>query len=202
MHVKGPPPTSHLAGPEALPAVAQVWFELAQLKQLFRQGWLRVGVPRERCESVAEHSFGVALLSLFIAESYFPEADANRVMRIALLHDLGEARVGDLTPTHGVSKEEKHERERAAVREILGRLPRAEAYLAAWDEYERGESLEAKIVKQADRLEMALQATVYEHDGFGNLEEFFASARAAMKTETFAALLREIERARAARGGT
>lgn len=196
MHVKAPPPNSYLEG-KRTPAIAEVWFKIAQLKHLFRQGWLRVGVPRDRCESIAEHSFGVALLSLFIAETHFAgRADANRVLRIAILHDVGEARVGDLTPHDPTTPDDKHERERNAVREILGKLPHGGDYLSCWEEYEHGESLEAKIVKQADRLEMALQATVYEH-GLGlNLDEFYASAWKAMESPEFRALLDGIEEAR------
>lgn len=196
MHVKASPPISHLQFTR-LPAIAEVWFEIAQLKHLFRQGWLRVGVPRDRCESVAEHSFGVALLSLFIAETHFAgRADANRVLRIALLHDVGEARVGDLTPHDPTTSDDKHMLERDAVRDILGKLPRGADYFAYWEEYERGESLEAKIVKQADRLEMALQATAYEHSLGMNLEEFYASARKAMESPEFRELLHGVENAR------
>ncbi len=56
-------------GPQPL---IQAYFELNHLKQLYRQGWLRVGIPPERCESVAEHSLGVALLCLFIADCVVP----------------------------------------------------------------------------------------------------------------------------------
>jgi putative hydrolase of HD superfamily len=53
---------------------------------------------------VAEHSFFVALLCLFLTDSYFPEADASKLVRMALLHDVGEARAGDITPHDGVSR--------------------------------------------------------------------------------------------------
>lgn len=71
MHTKAPNPIIHLDTDQVLPIVA-MYFECAHLKQLYRQGWLQRGVPPERCESVAEHTFGVALLSLFLARHPCP----------------------------------------------------------------------------------------------------------------------------------
>ncbi|QRK11854.1 HD domain-containing protein [Archangium violaceum] len=192
MQTKAPPPITHLQGKSTLPLI-EAYFELNHLKQLFRQGWLRVGLSRENCESVAEHSFGVALLCLFLADSYFPEADATKVVRIALLHDLGEAYVGDITPHDPVSREEKYQRERDAVERILAKLPRGAEYLALWEEYEHGTSFEARLVRQVDRLEMGLQATIYEHQGAGDLSQFFASVHKALETPELKAVLAELE---------
>lgn len=192
MQTKAPPPITHLQGRRTLPLI-EAYFELNHLKQLFRQGWLRVGLSRERCESVAEHSFGVALLCLFLADSYFPEADATKVVRIALLHDLGEAYAGDITPHDQVSREEKLQREHDAVERILAKLPRGAEYLALWEEYEHGTSFEARLVRQVDRLEMGLQATIYEHQGAGDLSQFFASVHKALETPELKAVLAELE---------
>jgi len=195
MRTKATPPVAHLSGQALLPLI-QTYFELNHLKQLYRQGWLRVGLAREKCESVAEHSFGMALLCLFLADSYFPEADASKVVRIALLHDLGEAYAGDITPHDAVSKEEKLQREREAVERILGKLPRGAEYLALWEEYEHGTSFEARLVRQVDRLEMGLQATIYEHQGAGDLSQFFASVHKALETPELKAVLAELEQLR------
>lgn len=192
MRTKASPPISHLSGKAALPLI-EAYFEFNHLKQLYRQGWLRVGISPERCESVAEHSLGVALLCLFIADSWFPEADASKIVRIALLHDLGEARVGDITPHDGVNPTQKHALERQAVAQILGKLPRGAEYLALWEEYEQGASFEAKLVRQVDRLEMSLQACVYEHQGFGDLSQFFASAEKVMESPQLRAVLTELQ---------
>ncbi|SES98585.1 HD domain-containing protein [Stigmatella erecta] len=197
MKTKAPPPITHLAGRAALPLL-EAYFEFNHLKQLYRQGWLRVGVPPERCESVGEHSLGVALLCLFLAESWFPEADAFKTVRIALLHDLGEARVGDITPHDGVSPAQKHVLERKAVEQILGKLPRGAEYLALWDEYEQGSSFEARLVRQVDRLEMGLQACVYEHQGLGDLSQFFTSAQKVLETPQLQALFAELQALRPA----
>ncbi|MCP3144492.1 HD domain-containing protein [Pyxidicoccus xibeiensis] len=192
MKTKAAPPIALLQGRKTLPLI-EAYFELNHLKQLFRQGWLRVGITPERCESVAEHSFFVALLGLFVAESLFPEADASKVVRIALLHDLGEAYAGDITPHDGVDREAKHALERRAVETILGKLPRGAEYLAMWDEYEHGASFEARLVRQLDRLEMGLQACVYEHQGLGDLSQFFASVEKALEAPELRAVLAELE---------
>jgi putative hydrolase of HD superfamily len=192
MQTKAPPPIALLQGRKTLPLI-ETYFELNHLKQLFRQGWLRVGIAPERCESVAEHSLFVALLGLFIADGFFPEADASKVVRIALLHDLGEAYVGDITPHDGVDREAKHALERRAVETLLGKLPRGAEYLALWDEYEHGASFEARLVRQLDRLEMGLQACVYEHQGAGDLSQFFASVEKALEAPELRAVLTELE---------
>ena len=123
-------------------------------------------------------------------------ADANRVLEIALLHDAGEARAGDITPHDGVAVAEKHRRERDAVAGIFGALAGGDVCLARWEEYERCESLEARIVRQVDRLEMALQALAYERQGAGDLTEFFDSARKALTSPELNGLLVEIEKLR------
>lgn len=192
MKTKAAPPLPLLQGRKTLPLI-EAYFELNHLKQLFRQGWLRVGIPPERCESVAEHSLFVALLGLFVADGFFPEADASKVVRIALLHDLGEAYAGDITPHDGVDKAAKHALERRAVETIFGKLPRAAEYLALWDEYEHGTSFEARLVRQLDRLEMGLQACVYEHQGMGDLSQFYASVDKALEAPELRAVLAELE---------
>jgi putative hydrolases of HD superfamily len=200
MKTKAAPPITHLQGRRTLPLI-EAYFEFNQLKHLYRQGWLRGGVPPERCESVAEHTLGVTLLCLFMADTYFPEADASKVVRIALLHDLGEAYAGDITPHDGVGRDEKERREREAVQRILGKLPRGEEYVALWEEYERGSSFEARLVRQVDRLEMAMQACVYEHQGVGDLSQFFASAEKALESPELKAVLTELEALRPQRPG-
>jgi putative hydrolase of HD superfamily len=175
MQTKAPPPILQLRGRETPPLV-EAYFEINHLKQLYRQGWLRRGIPRERCESVAEHSFAVALLALLLADVQAPGLDLSKALRMALLHDLGEIYAGDLTPADAVSAGEKHRLEEQAVVQVLAKLPGGAAHVALWQEYERGASPEARYIRQVDRLEMALQASVYESQGLADLAEFFASA--------------------------
>jgi putative hydrolase of HD superfamily len=190
-------PFLFLEGKNAHPLV-QIYFEINHLKQLYRQGWLGRGIPRESCESVAEHVFGVAMVAYILAETYFPELDLCRVLRLALLHDIGEVYAGDITPSQSVSLEEKHRLEEEAMARIFDRLPDGKAYLDLWDEYEGSSSPEARFVRQIDRLEMALQASIYEHQGRGSLEEFFDSARQAVSDEKLIELLDAVKSSRKA----
>ena len=173
-----------------------VYFEFNHLKQLYRQGWLKRGLPREHCESVAEHVLGVALLAWFFTEKDFPSDMREKILHMALIHDLGEVYAGDITPADDISPGEKRRRERAAVRQIFDKLPGGREYLELWEEYEIGMTAEARLVKQFDRLEMALQALVYEREGAGNLDEFFRTASEAVYTPELVSLLDAVKRMR------
>lgn len=151
------------------------WFELVHLKQLFRKGWLERGVPSGRCETVAEHTFGNAMLCLLLADE-FPQLNMEKVLRMALLHDIGEAYVGDITPQDRVDSAVKSEKESQAVEKILGKLPNGERLIQDWYEYEHQSTDEARFVKQIDRLELAMQASVYKLQGLVDPEDFMVSA--------------------------
>ena len=183
-----------------MPSLIRSYFQWCHLKQLFRQGWLRRGVPARQCESVAEHAFAVAVLALFLVDAHFPDLDRDRVLRMALLHDFGEIYAGDLTPGDAVPPEEKHQREANAVAKVLGKLPNGAEYVALWQEYEAGATPEARFVWQVDRLEMGLQASVYERQGPADLSEFYASAGEALSTPELRAVLDEAVELRRGRG--
>lgn len=149
------------------------YFELNGLKQLYRQGWLKRGIPPEQCESVAEHVFSMAMLGWWIADDQYPELDRDKVLRMTLIHELGEIYIGDITPSDLISREEKHRLEREGFLKVVEKFTHWEEYLELWEEFEAGNTEEARFVRQLDRLEMAFQAAVYERQGAGNLEEFF-----------------------------
>ncbi len=182
------------------------WLEVVRLKALDRAGWLRVGVRRP--ESVAAHSWGVAWLVLELLPA---ELDLGRALAYAVLHDLPEARVGDLTPHDGVDATTKHALEADAARALL-----PPALHARWEAYEAQVDPEARFVKQLDRLDMALQALAYaeetggeRHDVTGSsgpgghrpaddrnaadLGAFLVSARKAMVDPELVALLDALE---------
>ena len=192
MELKRAQAARNLAGKQTLPVI-EVFYEFNHLKTLFRQGWLRAGIPRAQCETVAEHTLGVALLALFLADAHFPQLDKARLVRMALLHDFGEIYAGDIVPGK-MSLEEKHELERKSVERVLGKLPNGREYLAVWEEFEAGQTAEARLLRELDRLEMGLQAAVYEQDGLGKLDKFFDSADRALSTpelrNIFTALLK------------
>ncbi len=93
---------------------------------------------------------------------------------MALVHDMAEAIVGDITPECGVSEEEKYRREKKALEEMTSHLdPETRAHICGlWYEYEGGETEEAKLVKQIDKFEFALQAHEYKEQLGTDLSDF------------------------------
>ncbi|GAP07296.1 predicted hydrolases of HD superfamily [Anaerolinea thermolimosa] len=169
------------------------YLEMNHLKRLFRQGWLQAGVPREYCESVAEHVFGMTLLAWMVVESgLVADVNRDRVMQMTLVHEIGEIYTGDITPGDGVAVDEKHRREREGVLQVTNRLPNGAEWMALWEEFEAGETNEARLVRQLDRLEMALQAWVYEKQLGMNLEGFFQSAERAVNSPELKDMLKII----------
>jgi len=192
MDTKASIPVSQLRMGQVAPLI-EAYFEFNHLKQLYRQGWLLRGVPHARCESVAEHTFAVAVLALFLADAHFPELDAPKVLRMALLHDFGEIYAGDITPADGIDRSDKRRLERHAVCQVLSKLPHGSDYIDLWEEYERGASPEAQFVRQIDRLEMALQASVYEHQELADLSEFYTSVEQALSAPALQSILHELK---------
>ncbi|MGB6299146.1 MAG: HD domain-containing protein [Rivularia sp. (in: cyanobacteria)] len=195
METKADLPINLLHGKHTLPII-EAYFEFVQLKQLYRQGWLQKGMSIKNCESVAEHSFCVALLALILTDEYSVELDPLKVIRMALIHDLGEIYAGDFTPADKIDKNDKYQLEQQSVVKVLDKLPNGFRWIALWEEYEIGESAESQFVRQLDRLEMALQASVYEHQGFADLSVFFASARQSLSSVELKFIFSKLEELR------
>lgn len=164
--------------------------KVLRLKRLPRTGWLFVGVAQP--ESVAEHSFGTALLACLLAEQVNNEAmaekttghsqtqlDIGRVAMIALVHDLAESIVTDLPreTTDLIGSDVKHDAEASAVERLLAEVEGGNTYIDLWREYVQRSTDEAKLVCDADKLEMVFQAREYELSGNKRLEEFWHGYR-------------------------
>jgi putative hydrolase of HD superfamily len=142
---------------------------VGELKRVPRSGWRKRGI--QEGESVAEHSYRTAVLAAFLCGK--ERGDLEKTVKMALLHDLPEARTGDIA-RGDLEVQEKEKREGEAMREILGPLPPElrEECLGLWEEYRRGKTPEARSVKEADRLELLLQAEEYEREGY-SLDDFW-----------------------------
>ena len=109
-----------------------------------------------RQESVAEHSWRIALMAMLLAPE-FPDADMNRVTRMCLIHDLGEAFTGDIPVFNKTAADE--EREENLLYNWVRSLPKekADEMMALYQEMEERQTLEAKIYKSIDGLEAVIQ---------------------------------------------
>lgn len=163
------------------------------LKDQMRRGWQRIGI--ERPESVADHTWGVALLALAAAEER-PHLDRARLLELAITHDLAEALLGDLIPGEYAHKGEKISRERRALEDLVDTLPLPlrGRILARFEELASYTSEEAKLVHQLDKLEMALQAERYHSQGrpSADLVAFHDSAAAGVSDPKLADALRRL----------
>ena len=148
-----------------------------RLKTTPRTGWVQRGVPR--AESVADHSHGVATAALLLCELHDRPVDRARVLTMAVLHDLPESVTGDLSlgASRLLPPGAKAAAEGAALDELGAGLPFFAGWRAAWDEFEAQETEEARLVRDADRLDLLAQALVYERTtGSRELDEFWTFA--------------------------
>jgi putative hydrolase of HD superfamily len=145
--------------------------EVNSLSEVPRTGYLMSGIESPEC--VAAHTAGVAATALVIADRIDAPVDRERLLLMALLHDVGEARVGD-TPLVTKTADDEREEDRAAD-EILAGLP--PLYREALAEYRARESLESRIVKAADKLQLMVKVLAYERAGRGDLAAFWTNPR-------------------------
>ena len=109
-----------------------------------------------RHESVAEHCWMMTMMA-FLMKEKFPEADMDKVIRMCLIHDLGEAFTGDIPSFNKTEADEK--REESMLYDWVRSLPKekSEEMLALYQEMEARQTLEAKIYKTIDGLEAVIQ---------------------------------------------
>jgi putative hydrolases of HD superfamily len=182
--VRATPDTSSLPKPNpwsvravvaALPNVPQEnsqspipFFHLVErLKVEKREGWRRFGIPHG--ESIADHMYRMSILTMLAPPSLSSKINIPRCTKMALIHDMAESLVGDLTPADGVPKVEKNRREAATMDYICDNLlGKVHGGLAGkdireiWQEYEDGETLESQFVHDVDKVELILQMVEYE----------------------------------------
>ena len=174
-------------------SLVRFFVQSGRLKREKRKGWVKkLGMAHP--ESVADHSYRTALMAMVVSDSR--GLDTCKAMRLALLHDLPEALVGDTMPGERSAKS-KVAGETKAFAQLAKGLPGGlrTKYQDAWDEYVDGKSEEAKLVRQLDKLEMAIQAWEYVRDSAdpAKAREFSASARSHMADEGLLRLLGLVE---------
>jgi putative hydrolase of HD superfamily len=143
------------------------YYQFNHLKNIYRQGWLKgllENPDASKIESVADHSWAVAMLAISIIEKYKLDYDINKCMKLAIIHELGEIYAGDYTPRDNINIMQKHELEKEAVDKLISTISFENDFLEIWEEFENQETNEAVFIKQVDRLECIMQASCYNLD--------------------------------------
>ncbi|MFP3267974.1 MAG: HD domain-containing protein [Desulfurococcales archaeon] len=144
------------------------------LKNTARTGWMQRGISPAISENIASHSYEVALLSLYISERAKREGielKPDKVVIMALLHDLPECISGDVNPfvKNSIGSEKKHELESEALKKVLN----INELLGIYTEYAERSSLESLVVELSDKLSTIIQAKRYSKLGYDLHEMIF-----------------------------
>ena len=153
-------------------AIVNFILELDKLKAVTRKT-RPLGLDRQ--ENSAEHSWQIAMLAASLVPYAETALDIDRVIRMLLVHDIGEIDTGDTLVYAEGGWEERKAAELAAVTRIFGMLPgsEGEAFLQLWQEFERGETPEARFAHAADRampvlLNLANQGQSWRENGISH----------------------------------
>ena len=138
-----------------------------QLKYKIRSGWDEThwNVSKERLESMAEHVYGTCILALSIDSEFETNLDINKVVKMLVIHELGEVVIGDITPFDNITPEEKMEKEHEAIKEVLGDLIKKDEFYSLLLEFDDKKTKEAVFAHHCDKLEADIQAKVYQDMG-------------------------------------
>ena len=142
--------------------ISDFFFQIAGLKKLPRSGW-KIKVGLDNSESVAEHSYMMSVMAMVLSD--LKSLNSEKVIKMSILHDWAESKIGDFMPDE-IGNDKKSELENYAMMEILESLPQSlqSDYQKMWDEFLVRKTPEARLVYELDKLEMALQAKIYETD--------------------------------------
>ena len=149
---------------ERLEGAMKFYLLATQLKYKIRSGWdeKHWNVSKERLESVAEHVFGTGILALSIDSEFETNLDINKVVKMLLLHEIGEVIIPDYTPYDGITPKEKMKIEHEAMKEVLGDLIKKDEYYSLLLEFDEKKTQEAIFAHHCDKLEADIQAKVYQ----------------------------------------
>lgn len=155
--------------------------DLIPLDHMPRTGWVVRGIPQP--ESVAGHILGASYLALALAPQIDPPVDLERLLCLILVHDAPEASCGDLPrpAAQHLPPGAKAGMERGIAQGLLGSI--SKDALSAWEEFEAGETREARLGKLCDQLQLGVQLLNYRRMGYRGLEEFEVGIRSLTATE-------------------
>ncbi len=156
--------------------VADFLFEAGMLKRIPRSGYQFLGGGKE---SVAEHSFMITTIA-FVFSRMEPSVDAGKLLAMCLVHDIPEARIGDL---NYVQKRYCHADEALAVDHQARGLPFGGEYKALVDEFNACETREARLAKDADQLSFVLDLRALVDTGHKGADKWLAAVLERLETD-------------------
>lgn len=169
---------------------------VGELKKVKRTGWIKYGKVKDP-ESVADHVMRLTVLCLVFGDIF--EVDTDKLVKMAIVHDLAESLVGDIVSEEADKdlpevKEEKFNLESDAIRKLFKSVKDNDKYVKLWEEFEKQETKEARILRELDKFEMVLQALEYERDyNPENFESFWINAKKNIKNPIIKSWLEELE---------
>ncbi|MGW1783071.1 HD domain-containing protein [Streptomyces sp. NPDC002143] len=168
-----------------LSPVAKFLFEAGTLKHTARTGWWMAGVRQP--ETVAEHSWRTSLIASVIA--VMEGADPSRAALLAVWHDTGETRTGDVNHLGKKYTEGEADPRDIAADQVAG-MPAAvaEAVTEIIGAYEARDTLEADCARDADKLECMIQGIEYRDQGYANAQRWIDNSRGRITTKSGQAL--------------
>lgn len=163
-------------------AVTHYIYELFQLKRLRHSGFYKANVVQP--DSVAEHALLAAQIGYLIASA--EGADADKVLKMLVFHDNPETRVGDMDKVVCRYIRNKVEIEKHGLRDQVDALPKelGTELIELFDEMEEKTTPEAIIVKDADYLEQAFQARIFQSQGNEGVQNWLDNIKKVLKTKT------------------
>lgn len=134
-----------------------------KLKEIERAGW-KTKLLLDKPESVAEHTLTMIVIALIFAEyNKYTLTKTMKLIKMTLIHDLGESIIGDYMP-ETIDVEKKKQLENIAISNIISKIPWTsikKKYIKIWEEFDENRTDVSKLVHLVDKLEMAIQAKYY-----------------------------------------
>lgn len=177
-------------------------------KRIPRTGWVREKVQSP--ETVAEHSFSLSFLTMQLASPIshrlnYP-LNINKLIKMAILHDIGEVETGDIVVTRWdhidiKGRDSKERKEKDGIKKLFKATDKSHIAASLFDEMTDRITLESKIFWQLDKLDMALQALFFELEQNLDLEEFFVTSKTHISDPFLVELLEDILKRRPEKRG-
>jgi len=156
--------------------IINLLFEAKMLKEIPRTGFHYLGSGKE---SIAEHSFLITFIA-FIISKIEPDIDALKIISMCLIHDLPEARMGDLNYVHKIYSKAD---EKKAITDLSETISFGEDFIEFIEEFNNGSSKEAMYARDADQLSIMLELKALKDQGFRGPEQWLVGIEKRLKTD-------------------